>query len=86
MKPSVNRPVSPASARRVLEPSVSASPLAAAEQHGSDVALELLDLARQRRLRHVQARRRPSEVECFGDGDEIAQPAEIDHRYLYCIS
>ena len=39
----------------------------------------LLDLARQRRLRHMQARRRAPEMQRLGDGHEIAEAAKVRH-------
>jgi hypothetical protein len=43
------------------------------------LALEGLHGHRQRRLGHVQAGRGATEVQFFGDGQELAQHAEFDH-------
>ena len=51
----------------------------ALEQLGLERMLEDLDLPAQRRLRHVQPRRRPPEVKLLGDRDETAELAEIEH-------
>jgi hypothetical protein len=49
----------------------------AREERRADVALEVADLPAQRRLGDVQARRRAAEVQLLGDGDEVAQVAEL---------
>ena len=54
------------------------APFGAAKQRRADFLFQLLDLARQRRLRHAQLRCRAAEVQRLGDGNEIAQaPASI---------
>ena len=50
------------------------------EQDGPDVALQLPDRARQRRLRHVQALRRAAEVKLLGDRHEVPQLPQLDRR------
>ena len=59
-----------ASARRVAA--------RALEQRQAELGLELADALRQRWRRHVQPRRRPPEVALLGDGDEVAQAAQVD--------
>ena len=51
--------------------------LVAQQQRRADLLLELADLLAQRRLGHVQALRRAAEVQLLGDGDEVAQVAEL---------
>ena len=51
----------------------------AVEQLGAEVALQQADLLRQRRLRDVEALRRPAEVQLLGDHDERAEAAKVDH-------
>ena len=53
-------------------------PRRAHEQHGAEIALELADRARERRLRHVQPRGGAAEVQLLGDRHEVAQLAELD--------
>ena len=55
------------------------APLRALEQARAQLLLQRLDLHRQRRLRQMQALRRPAEVQFFGDGHEVAQVAQL-HR------
>ncbi len=47
------------------------------QQQPADLALELTDLGRQRRLREMQASRRAREVQLLGDGHEVAQLAQV---------
>src|SRR2546429_397118 len=54
------------------------------EQCGSELGLDRLDLSRQRRLRHVEPRRRAPEVERLRDRNEITKLAKL-HRYLLSI-
>lgn len=51
--------------------------LAALEQAGADLFFERTDLDRQRRLADVQPFGCPSEIELFGDGDEVAEVAQL---------
>ena len=46
---------------------------------------EQADLARQRRLGHVQAFCRPPKVQFFGHGDKAAELAEFKHRFKNCM-
>ncbi len=56
--------------------------LVAQQQRRADLLLELADLLAQRRLGHVQALRGTAEVQLLGDGDEVAQVAELhDDRH-----
>src|SRR5262249_10327707 len=64
----------------------------AIEQADAELVLERADLLAERRLRHVQAGGRAREVQLLGDGDEVAEVAElhrdvldIDRRYLIRI-
>ncbi len=50
---------------------------ATVEQHGADHLLQLLDLVRKRRLRDVQAFGRAREAARVGDGEKIAQMAQL---------
>ena len=50
----------------------------AGEEPEADLALELPDLARQRRLAHVEPGGRPAEVELVGDRDEVAHEAQVE--------
>jgi lipase chaperone LimK len=52
-------------------------PRAAFEQRQPDLFLDRLQLAAQRRLRHVQPLRRPRDVHFFRDGDEVAELAQF---------
>src|SRR5262249_9319995 len=52
------------------------------EQEDAEPLLKLGDALGQRRLRHVQAARRLSEMQCLGDGDEVAKAADV-HRHWY---
>ena len=54
-------------------------PVVAFEEFRADAPLQLLDLAAQRRLGHVQALRRAAEVEFFRDGDETGQLVKGKH-------
>ena len=54
----------------------------AGEQLGSEGALKLLNLLRKRRLGHVQPFRRPGKGQLLGDGEKIAELAQI-HRQPY---
>ena len=45
------------------------------DERGVELALEGCDLAAQRRLCHVEPRRRPAEVALLGDRDEVLQPS-----------
>ena len=51
----------------------------ALEQRRADRLLQLLDLARQRRLGHLEALGGPTEVQLLGDGDEGPDLVEGDH-------
>jgi len=55
-------------------------PAAAVEQRHAQLFLQLLDLVRQGRLRHVQALGGPGEVEGLRDGVEVAQVAQFHLR------
>jgi 3-oxoacyl-[acyl-carrier protein] reductase len=48
------------------------------EQRHTELALELADGRRQRRLGHAQARRGPGEVQLLRDRDEIPELAQLD--------
>jgi hypothetical protein len=48
------------------------------EEDDAERLLELADPLRERRRRHVQARRRPTEVTFLGDGDEVPQPSQVN--------
>ncbi len=50
----------------------------AIEQPDAELALELADSRREGWLGQAQAGRRPGEVELFGDGDEVAEFAQLD--------
>jgi hypothetical protein len=50
----------------------------AVEQRRTEQLLERKDRLLQRRLRHVKARGGAAEMELLGDGDEIAQLAQLD--------
>ena len=50
----------------------------AAQQLAAEQTLQGADLAAQRRLGHVQPRRRAAEVELLGHGDERAQMPDLD--------
>ena len=52
------------------------------EQFDAQLGLELSDLLRQRRLGHVKPRGRPAEVTFLGDGDEVAEVAQIHMHSL----
>ncbi len=54
-------------------------PLGAMEQSDAEIVLELLDLARQRRLSDVQPFRRTAEVKLLGNGKKVAEVAQL-HR------
>ena len=55
-------------------------PLAAIEQFDADRGLELLNLHRERRLRHVQLGRRAGEAAGAGEGEKRAYVAQVvDH-------
>ena len=49
----------------------------AREQRLSQLLFELLDLCRQRRLRHVQLRCSPRQVAFLGHGPEVVQVMEV---------
>jgi hypothetical protein len=49
----------------------------ASEQRGAQARLQILDRAREGRLRHVQRRGGAAEVQVLGHGDEMAQLAEF---------
>ena len=53
------------------------APSRAGEQGDAELGLELADLLRQRRLRHVEAFGGPAEVPLLGDGDEVAEVAQF---------
>jgi hypothetical protein len=56
--------------------------LGAAQQGDAELLLDLLDLARQGRLRNGQARGSTAEMQFLGDGLEVAQLADVDHVRL----
>ena len=64
-------------APRLREPDAPPVPF---EQRRAQLVLDRLDLLAERRLAHVQAARGPAEVELLGDGDEVAQLADV-HAY-----
>jgi hypothetical protein len=47
------------------------------EQLETDLTFEVLNLSRERRLRHAQALRSPAEVLFFADGDEVSEMAQF---------
>ena len=53
--------------------------LAALEQRQAQALFELGDLPAQRRLGNMQAFRCTADVLFLGDGDEVAQLANVDH-------
>ena len=53
------------------------APVRPLEQLNSELGLESLDLQAQRRLRDAELPRRSTEVELFGDGDEVAEVAQF---------
>ena len=57
-------------------------PAFASEQLDAEQLFELVDLARQRRLRHVEPFGRTADVLGLGDGDEVVEQAQFDHRDL----
>jgi hypothetical protein len=48
------------------------------EELDAELPLELADLLAERRLRDLEALRRAAEVQLLGDGDEVAQPPEVE--------
>jgi hypothetical protein len=97
-KESASRPASPLAARRTSSGRQEADSSrrrasgssqchlapAALEQGRTQRFLEGGNGLRQRRLGHVQALGGAAEMQLFGDGDEIAQLAEVDiHRYAF---
>ncbi|MNT96159.1 hypothetical protein D3C72_2381810 [compost metagenome] len=52
----------------------------ALEQRIANLGLKSADRLTQRRLGHVEAFRRPMEMQFFGDGDELSEQAGFDHR------
>jgi hypothetical protein len=50
----------------------------AGKQPGADLLLEDLNLLAQRRLGDIQPRRRVAKMELFGDGNKVAQVAQLD--------
>jgi hypothetical protein len=78
------RPVSPAAACRASFWASSSSSSSEADLAGSpqeklraELALEQVDRVAQRRLRHVQALGRTSEVQILGDRHEVAQVTKL---------
>lgn len=61
------------------EPDALGKPL---QQRTADLALERLDLLRQRRLRDVEARRGAGERALVGDRGKVAELAEVDRQSL----
>jgi hypothetical protein len=59
--------------------------LGAREELDSQLAFELLDRATESRLRDVQASRGAAEVQLLGDGDEVAQEAEVGNAWKLSI-
>jgi hypothetical protein len=55
---------------------------AAVEQRHAQLAFQLEDRLAQRRLRHGELFRGAAEVEGFGDGQEVAGLANLDHQSL----
>ena len=53
-------------------------PAVAAKQRNAQANFETLDLLAERRLGHAQCLRRPSEMQFFGDGDEVPQMPQLD--------
>jgi hypothetical protein len=53
------------------------APLVAREEGGAELALEIADLPAERRLGDVQSRGRVTEVQLLGDGDEVAEVAQL---------
>ena len=53
------------------------APARAREELHPELVLQQPDLVAQRRLRHVQPLRGPAEVQLLGDGDEVAELAEL---------
>ena len=45
------------------------------KEHNPELILKVADLSAERRLRHIQARRRSGDVEFLGDGHEVAKMA-----------
>ncbi len=61
-------------------------PLVAVEELDADRALELLNLDRQRGLRHVQLARRAGEAAGAGEREKGADvPKIVDHRIRYYL-
>ena len=56
-------------------------PLRAVEQSRSELALDALDVPRERRRRDVEARGRAAEMQLFGDDEKDAKVGWI-HDYL----
>ena len=54
--------------------------LATPEQRHAQVLLHLADLLRQRRLRHAEADGGAAEVQFVGNGEEVAELAQVEHR------
>ena len=47
------------------------------KEHNPELILKVADLSAERRLRHIQARRRSGDVEFLGDGHEVAKMASF---------
>ena len=60
-------------------------PGGADEQRGAELALELTDRLRQRRLRHVQALRGAAEVTGLGDRGEVAQVSQLHVASVWSV-
>ena len=50
----------------------------AGKKPGADLLLKDLNLLAERRLRDIQPRRRMTKVELFGNGNKVAQVAQLD--------
>jgi len=61
-------------------------PARALQEPHAEPALERLDLLAEARLRDVQARRGAAEVELLGDGDEVAEEAELGEIHRQRLS
>src|SRR5262249_41033994 len=63
-----------------------ADAVAALDQRGAELGLDLADGGRERWLRHAQALGGAAKAEFLGDGDELAELAELDHGDIRSIS
>ena len=53
------------------------------EEHEPELALEIPDRPRKRRLRHVQALGGAAEVQLLGNRDEVPQLSQLDWKIHY---